>query len=78
MTGHFRGVLKTMDLQQYNRERYLENKRMLRIQSKATCECGSKSKYSQFTRHLQSKMHLNYWSSLRVITNPPFTAEQNH
>jgi hypothetical protein len=75
MTGHFRrGGVKTMDLQQYNRERYLEMKRMLKIQSKVTCECGSKSKYAHFRRHLESKMHLNFLGNL----NPPFIAEQNH
>ncbi len=68
MTGHFRrGAIKTMDLQQYNRERYLENKRLLRIQSKVTCPCGSKSKYARFGRHLESKMHVDYMSSI----NPP-------
>ena len=67
MTGHFRSCgLKTMDLQQYNHERYLENKRLLRIQSKATCACGSKSKYAKFRRHLESKMHLNYLGNLNL------------
>jgi hypothetical protein len=65
MTGHFRRyALKTMDLQQYNHERYLELKRMLKIQSKVTCPCGSKSKYARFGRHQNSKIHLDYMSSI--------------